>query len=193
MVPFYLTCFLIGATLLVGQFLLSLVGLGHLHELAGGHDFHDVGHGEHEGESGWFSGMLTFRTVVAALTFFGLGGLAGHAQWGPDLWPVSLAVAVAAGGGAFFLVGSIMRWLRRQVADGTVRIDGAVGQPATVYLTVPGKKAGAGKVTVCVQNRTMEYQAVTADQELPTGAKVVVVGVVNADTVEVLPATASGV
>ena len=197
MVTFYLICFLIGGTLMVGQFLLSLLGLGHLHDVDLGHGDHDFGdhadHADHEGEGSWFTGMLTFRTLVAGLTFFGLAGLAGLRQWGPDLWPVTLAVAVAAGGGALMMVGSIMRWLRRQTASGTVHIDRAVGQPATVYLTVPGKKAGVGKVTVCVQNRTMEYQAVTPDQELPTGAKVVVVSVVNGDTVEVVPTTDSGV
>jgi hypothetical protein len=196
MVTFYLICFLIGATLLVGQFLLSLLGLGHLHDFDL-HDLHDVGGHDglcdHEGEGSWYTGILTFRTLVAALTFFGLGGLAGLRQWGPDLWPLTLVVAAAAGGGALMLVGSLMRWLRRQTASGTVQIKGAVGQSGTVYLTIPGGKAGAGKVTVCVQNRTMEYQAVTPDQELPTGAKVVVVSVINSDTVEVIPATNSGV
>jgi hypothetical protein len=196
MVTFYLVCFLIGGTLLVAQFLLGLLGLGHLHDIADhdfGHDLHLEHHGDHEGEGGWFTGMLTFRTLVAALTFFGLGGLAAHARWGGDLWPVTLAVAVAAGGGALLLVGSLMRWLRRQTASGNVHIDRAVGRPGTVYLTVPGQRAGAGKVTVCVQDRTMEYQAVTPDRELTTGAKVVVVGVVNGDTVEVIPVTESGV
>ena len=46
-----------------------------------------------------------------------------------------------------------------------------------------------GKVTLSLQNRTVEYQAMTSRQELPTGAKVVVVGVISPDTVEVLPAT----
>jgi hypothetical protein len=197
MFTFYMTCFLIGGTLLVGQFLLGLLGLSHLHDLGDHelHDFHAESHGDHdhEGEGNWFSSMLTVRTLVAAVTFFGLGGLAGLRQWGPDLWPVTLAVAVAAGGGALMLVGSLMRWLRQQTASGTVHINRAVGQSGTVYLTIPGQKGGAGKVTVCVQNRTMEYQAVTPDQELPTGAKVVVVAVVNGDTVEVRPATPSGV
>ena len=201
MVTFYLVCFLIGATLMVLQFLLGLLGLSHLHDCdghdvggheAGGHDVHTE-HGEHEGEGSWFASLLTFRTLTAAVTFFGLAGLAGYRQWGPDGWPITLAVAVAAGGGALLLVARLMRWLRRQAASGTVHIDRAVGRSATVYLTVPGQKAGAGKVQVCVQNRTMEYQAVTPDRELPTGARVVVVGVVNSDTVEVVPATEPGV
>jgi hypothetical protein len=56
-------------------------------------------------------------------------------------------------------------------------------------LPIPGKKGGIGKVTLNLQNRTVEYQAVTADKELPTGSKVVVVAVVSSDTVEVASAT----
>ena len=42
-----------------------------------------------------------------------------------------------------------------------------------------------GKVHINVQNRTLEYHAVTSQEQLPTGAKIVVVGIVSADTVEV--------
>ena len=65
------------------------------------------------------------------------------------------------------------------------RIDRAVGCTGTVYLRVPGAKGGAGKVHLALQNRTVEYQAVTAGEEIPTGKPVKVVAVVNADTVEV--------
>ena len=85
------------------------------------------------------------------------------------------------------LVAELMRALRGLRSDGTVRVERSVGQRGTVYLTIPGGKAGAGKVTLTLQNRTMEYQAITADQELPTGAKIVVVSVVGPNTVEVAP------
>jgi hypothetical protein len=84
-----------------------------------------------------------------------------------------------------------MRSLSRLQAQGNVRIDRSVGKTGTVYLTVPGKKAGVGKVHLNLQNRTVEYQAVTSQEPLPSGAHVVVVGVVSADTVEVAP-SASG-
>jgi hypothetical protein len=213
----YLVCFLIGGTLLVGQFLLMLLGLGHDHDI-GGHDFHDVGghdfHGDahdahdaqdaHDAHDGhdhhtghdaymvWFASVLTFRTLVAALTFFGVAGLAANAQSEESPFR-NLAIAVAAGLGALLLVAYLMKSLSRLKSDGTARIDRAVGQSGTVYLTIPAQKAGVGKVQVNVQNRTMEYQAVTPNAELPTGVKIVVVRVINSDTVEVAPATESGV
>jgi hypothetical protein len=194
----YLTCFLVGAPLLVVQFLLGLLGFGHFHDTAGDHDVHGGDHDAHasdhhdahgSGEDSyvtWFVGLLTLRTIAAALTFFGLAGMKASL----DLdWLLALAVAVAGGAAAFALVAWMMNLLNKLKADGTVRMERAVGKNGTVYLTVPAAKAGAGKVTLNLQNRTVEYQAITPAGELPTGAKVVVTAIVSADTVEVVPAT----
>jgi hypothetical protein len=81
-------------------------------------------------------------------------------------------------------------WLFKQVYNlqhtGTENIRNALGLSATVYVPIPAKRGGAGKVTFRLQNRVAEYQAVTDDEErLKTGEKVVVVGIVNSDTVRV--------
>ena len=55
----------------------------------------------------------------------------------------------------------------------------AVGQTGTVYLRVPGKGAGPGKVTLNLQNRTVELEAFTAADELPTGTPIRVVAVLG--------------
>lgn len=190
----FLTCAVIGGTLFVCQFLLSLLGLGG-HDDVGGHDVHlDHGsdHGEHGGGHGasWFLSVLTFRAVVAALLFFGLAGMAASAARLPQF--AALAIALASGVAALLLVGAAMRGLTRLKDDGTVRIENAVGQTGTVYVTVPGNKSGAGKVTVEFQNRTSEYQAVTFQEQLPTGSKVVVVDIIGPETLEVIAAPQYG-
>lgn len=193
----YLVCFLAGATLMLLQFVMGLFGFGDHHDTDAGHDFHGAGgHDAHHGHHGadhehgsWFVGVLTLRTLITALTFFGLAGLASYGDGEQVL--LNLMIALAAGVGAMFLVAFLMRSLHRLKADGTVRIDRAVGQKATVYLSIPGQRAGAGKVTLNLQNRTVEYQAVTAHEPLPTGARVVVTAVVGPDTVEVAPAAES--
>jgi hypothetical protein len=187
-------CAVLGGTLLLCQVVLSLLGLGHHHEIGeSGHDFDHVHHGdhdvEHDAQSSWFVGVLTFRTVVAAVLFFGLAGRAAAAG---DLEPgPTLAVALAAGASALFGVAWMMQALYRLKDEGTVRIERAVGRSGTVYLTIPANKAGAGKVLLNVQNRTVEYQAVTAHQSLPTGSPVVVLSVVSPDTVEVALVTST--
>lgn len=200
---FFLVCAIVGCTLLLCQFLFGLIGMGDHHDAAGGdHDFHDAGshdahgdhghHGDQSGHHSWFVGVLTFRSVVAALTFFGLAGLTATVNFNQDP-PRAMALALAAGAAALFGVAYLMRGLHRLRADGTARIERAVGSNGTVYLTIPAQKAGAGKVTLKLQNRTVEYQAVTPNQQLPTGAKIVVTAVLGPDTVEVIPATDSGV
>lgn len=188
----YIICAAVGGTLLVCQFLMGLLGMGEHHD-AGDHggDVHGADHDhdqdhDHDKGTSLFIGLLTFRTIVAALTFFGLAGMAGTER-GLDA-PIALLVALAAGGGALFLVAWMMRTLHGLKAEGTAHIDRSVGKNGTVYLRIPGQKAGTGKVHLNLQNRTVEYQAITSKDELPTGAKVVVVSVINSDTVEVAPA-----
>jgi hypothetical protein len=184
----YAICAVVGGTLLVCQFLLTLVGLGGDHvDLHADHS--DVaGHHGGLGSAGWYLGLLSLRSVIAGLAFFGLAGLS-TAGWTPVQ---SLAVSAGSGVVAVVLVGLMMRTLYSLNADGTVRIDGAVGRPGTVYLSIPGKGAGLGKVTLTLQDRTVEYQAVTFQGELPTGTKVVVTNVVGPDTVEVAAAPECG-
>ena len=192
----YLGCAVVGGTLLLCQFLLGLLGFGDHHDVGG--DVHDVGgdhhdaHGSHDADASWFIGVLTFRSVVAALTFFGLAGLTGTLNFHMEQ-PVAFAFAAVSGVGALLGVSYLMKLLHRLKSDGTVHIERAVGLNGTVYLTIPAGKKGAGKVTLNLQNRTVEYQAVTTMAALPTGAAIVVTAVVGPDTVEVAPATQPGV
>jgi hypothetical protein len=190
MTTLYTGCALLGGTLLACQFLMSLFGLGHHHDI-GGHEFHDAGHAaghdaDHDANTSWLVGILTFRTVVAALTFFGLAGRAAMAAELPA--ESAFGVALAAGAGALFLIAWMMRSLYSLKAEGTVRIQRSVGQVGTVYLPIPGHRGGAGKVHLNLQSRTVEYQAVTASEPLATGTQIRVVAVVNSDTVEVIHA-----
>ncbi len=206
MTAVFIVCAALGGTVLVVQFALTLVGLGgHAfdidvpqdigHDFGGdfhgdvGGDFHGdataadhAGHAAHHGTT-WLFGILSFRTIVAALAFFGLGGLA--AQSAEASTSNILLVAVISGAAAMTAVYWMMRGLRELHAEGTVRIHRAVGRHGSVYLRIPGNDSGSGKIQLNLQNRTVEYLAVTSGPELPTGTKVVVVGVISPTTLEV--------
>lgn len=200
----FIICAAVGGTILVAQFVMTAIGLGgHAFDMDistdVGHDFGDFhvdtdAHIDHAGGtdhadqashhgSTWLFGILSFRTIVAALAFFGLSGLAARSADAST--PTVFIVSVGAGVAAMFAVYWMMRGLQTMRAEGTVRILGAVGQHGNVYLRVPANRSGSGKIQFNLQNRTMEYLAITAGPELPTGAKVVVVGVVNPTTLEV--------
>ncbi len=192
----YLFCAIFGGTVLVAQFFLGFGGEDHGSEGSedapddvgamdaetdGCDGHHDAGHHD----STWVFGVLTFRTMLIGLTFFGLTGKAtGASGFDP---PQTLLIALGCGLAAMYGVYFLMRGLYKLTAEGTERIARAIGEEATVYLAIPGGNQGVGKVHMVVQNRTMEYEATTVGQRLPTGTRVVVVGVLGSDRVEVEP------
>ena len=176
----FLICTILGGTLMVCELAAGLFGFGSDHDADHDADT-DTDHGD--GHGNWLFGMLSVRTATASLLFFGLGGMTALYYGADEL--AALGVAVGSGALALYLVAVAMKTLKRLKADGTVRIERAVGKPAVVYLRVPGGLAAPGKVHLMLQNRTVEYLAVTAGAELPTGTPVTVVGVINSGTVEV--------
>jgi hypothetical protein len=183
----FLICAIVGGTVLVCQFVLTLVGLGGDHGFDGSHDVstdagHDIsadgtGHDAHGNHgSSWLFGVISFRTLVAAAAFFGLVGLAAEsAGQGPG---PTLLLATAAGIGAMYGVHWIVRTMGRLGEDGTIRIHAALGQEGTVYIPIPAAKTQAGKIQLRLQNRLVEYEAVTSGPDrLATGTKVRVVGI----------------
>ena len=198
MTTIFTACAFFGGTLLICQTIMTLIGMGGDHDFGGdshgdvgtagfGHDCGSgdhVEHGAHQHHgSTWFFGIVTFRTIVAAITFFGLAGmssLTNDIAEGP-----SLVIAALAGFAAMYAVHWMMRQLSRMHADGAVRIERAVGMTGNVYLRVPGSRQGPGKIVLNLQNRTVELSAWTDQAELPTGSTIVVTRVVGPDSVEV--------
>jgi hypothetical protein len=183
----YMICAIVGGTLLVLQTILIVVGGGGDHDLGIGPD-HDIGGGDHglghDGGDLTFIKWLSVKTVVAALTFFGLAGLAAEKA---GLAPMpSLLIALVAGGVAVVAVGFLMASLSRLQSKGNVDLArNAVGTVGTVYLRVPGSRQGQGKVTLVLQGRTVEVAATTTGPELPTGSEVRVVAVPGPELVDV--------
>jgi hypothetical protein len=190
----FLICAVIGGTILVCQFVMTLLGLGH-HDLEMGHDFgsvdahggDDMGHDAHAAHgSTWLFSVVSFRTLVAAAAFFGLAGLASQSA---EMSAGSqVMIAVACGIGAMYCTHWTIRQFNRLGEDGTVRIHRAVGQKGTVYLTIPPAQSASGKVQVKIQNRLMEYEAVSdSETGLGTGVQVVVVAIAAGNRLQVEP------
>ena len=158
---------------------------GDLHAADAGHAHGGATPQAHD--SSWLFQVITVRTVVAALTFFGLAGLAAMSAEAST--PVTLGAAAAAGFAAMYGVYWLMRSLTMLRHEGTARIERAVGRRATVYLKIPPHNTGNGKIQINLQNRTEEYLATTAGDEIPAGATVQVVEIVDPNTVRVEPVT----
>jgi hypothetical protein len=170
----FLVCAVVGGGILLLQLLLSLFGLGD-HDVLGFHL---------DGSVGDALELLSLRVLAAAAAFFGFAGMVVQQRGGGDgaALAAGLLCGAAAGGG----VAAVMRAMKRAESDGAVVLERAVGQAGVVYLSIPGGPGQPGKVHLTLQSRTVECRAV-AERSLPTGAQVVVVGVVGPDLVEVVP------
>jgi len=224
----FLVCAVLGGTVMVCQFLMTLLGMGHDNSDLGGDNFSgaadlsggdfdtgDLGSGHFDGggsadlagdgdlatdhhmgmsqaadgeyqhtSSSWLFGVLSFRTLVAALAFFGLSGKAAlSAEMAPA---VALLVSTAAGLGAMVGMYWMMRSISRLNSSGNQRIRNALGKPATVYVLIPARGSGAGKVQLTMQNRIVEYQAITTEgKPMKSGEPVEVVDIINYNTLQV--------
>jgi membrane protein implicated in regulation of membrane protease activity len=196
----FLFCAIIGGTILGCQFVLTLLGFMDVggdipDDLPDDADFSGsmdvdgdgLGEGQTHTSGDWLFGVISFRTLVAAVTFFGLAGMTARSA---EMNPVAqLLVAIGAGVAAMFGVYWLMRQVYKLNQDSTIRIKRAIGKTGTVYLPIPAAHGGSGKVQIVVQQRLMEYEAVTGhEQKLGGGTKIVVVGVFDNETLEVLPA-----
>jgi hypothetical protein len=70
--------------------------------------------------------------------------------------------------------------------DGTLSLASAVGTTGSVYLSIPARREGVGKVHLIVQNRLVELRAITDEDDLATGTPILVVDVEGTDTVVVV-------
>lgn len=163
----YMGCAIAGGAVLSIQLLLLLVG-------------GDVADGEVDLDAADGLSFFSIRAVASFLTFFGLFGLYGmEKDWSGE---VTAASAFGAGVGMMLVVAWLFSLQSKLHQDGNLEPAAAVGQPATVYLRIPGESTGKGKITVRLQGRTAEYAATTDGPEIPTGADVRVVSMVNETT-----------
>jgi hypothetical protein len=126
--------------------------------------------------------ILSFRSVVAAVAFFGFAGKASLASELSD--PQALLIGLAAGGAAMYGIYWVMLQIYRLRTSGNEDINNAIGQPARVNVAIPKQGAGAGKVQLVLQNRTVEYEAVTsAETPFKSGDQVFVVDILGPDKV----------
>lgn len=127
---------------------------------------------------------FTLFSVRGVVAFFAIGGWVGYIFADKN---TALAIVLSVITGSLALVGMafIMRGIMKMRSDGNINITKAIGKTADVYLTIPAKEAGAGKITMTLEERFVELSAIqNGDTPLLTGTKVRVIAV-NGDTLVV--------
>lgn len=174
--------------ILVIQTILLLLGLGQDGDMEVDHDLDqelDPGIGHEDIGAQHIAGlrMLSIRGIVAFMAVCGWVGVFMLDIGVGNTW--SVIAAVIAGFLAMLLVAVFMRMMTRMQQAGNVDPQNAVGKTGEVYIPIPvGQK---GKVTLMVQERLMEMDAVSAGGDLKTGQQVRVVRVTEGNVLVVEP------
>ena len=172
----YFICVAFGGTLILLQLFLMMFGFGGTDEAS------DFGDSMEHPPTDIFK-VLSFRTLTAGIAFFGLGGLAGLT--GGTSKPISFVIAIISGIIAMYAVYYLYWSVSKMRTDGSLSEKTLVGASGSVYVRIPAAKSGIGKVLVTQQGRTVEYEAITAGNELKASTPIVVVAIISTTTVEV--------
>lgn len=122
--------------------------------------------------------FLTLQTIVTFLTVFGWVSIVCVSGGMQPLF--GILIGAVCGFIMMFIVAKLIQMSGRLAEDGTLNLRNAIGETATVYVTIPPKGDGEGKVTMQLQGRFCELDAVNAENTpLASGKQVLVTDIVG--------------
>lgn len=122
--------------------------------------------------------FLTLKNLIGFFTIFSWTGIAcveaGYSNG------ISLMISTIAGLLMMGLMAGLFYLMTKSGADGTMKIQNAIGQTGEVYLTIQANRKSLGKVQVKVSGAVRTLDAMTDDNEtLATGQLARVVQIIN--------------
>jgi len=132
--------------------------------------------------------IFTIRGIVA---FFALGGWAGLAALAAGLHPFwAIQISLFIGVCALLLASIIIRLALRMQTSGNINLNNAISQTADVYIRIPAERSDKGKVVMLLQERFVELDAVTDNEnDIMPESQVEVVAIIDEDCLVVSPVT----
>lgn len=157
-------CAIISSVVFGVQAILTLIGMD-AHDamdldLADG-DTMDVGGG---------LSLFSIRSLVNFFVGFGWAGVSFASSISSKV--LLYAVAILVGFAFAYLYLFMRRKLYRLETNGAYKMTDCIGKTADVYLRIPAKGEGKGKIQVSINGSIHEFDAESTDQAIPTGAKV---------------------
>ncbi len=146
---------------------------------AGGHHGDGFGGGDFDTHADGHDGdgfqIFSFRNLINFLLGFSWTGISLYATVGNSIALIALAVLV--GVGFVWMFFFMIKQLQRLSEDNSFQLESTIGKEVEVYLKIPAKRQGRGKVLVSVKGTTHELEALTDGEEIPSGGKAKVIGI----------------
>jgi len=131
---------------------------------------HDMDHDTQiDADHGMGFQFITFKNMVAFLTLFAWSGLASI-EGGFSL-TITVIISTISGFIMMVIMAALFYYISRFTHSGTLDYNNAIGETGDVYLSIPAKKSGMGKVQITVQGHLRTLNAMTEDiEDIKTGA-----------------------
>ncbi|HNZ72043.1 MAG TPA: hypothetical protein PKJ43_05435 [Prolixibacteraceae bacterium] len=114
--------------------------------------------------------FLSIKNLVAFFTLFGWVGILTSSGGMATGWSVLLAVI--AGLFMMVLMATLMYFMGKLTESGTLDLKKSVNKTGTVYLPIPPKRNGMGKVQITLQGFQTLDAVTDEENEIPTGSLV---------------------
>ena len=127
---------------------------------------------------------LKIFTIKGILVFLSLSAWTAYLLYGVLHIAIVLVIAAIIGFIGAFLQALAFRAMMKLESSGNINYENAIGKTGTVYINIPKEKKGRGKITMVVQGRFAEIDAITNDlEELLPKTQVEIVGLEDSTTV----------
>ncbi|NLA25501.1 MAG: hypothetical protein GX879_11105 [Bacteroidales bacterium] len=121
--------------------------------------------------------FISIKNLIGFFTIFSWTGIACKAGGLSDV--TTIIIALIAGSLMMSLMALVVHYMGKLAEDGSLKMSNAIGKTATVYLTIPPKREGQGKVQLKLSG-LQTLDAVTDDDDtLANGSLVKVVELIN--------------
>jgi hypothetical protein len=140
-----------------------------------------------DGDHGIDFQFITLKNLVAFFTIFGWAGVAcldGGLSVGKSVLISSISGLVM-----MSIMASIVYFMGKLTDNGTLNMNNAIGKVGSVYLPIPAKRDGFGKVQIKVQGLQTLDAMTDYDEEIKTGAVVEVIEILNNEILVVKPSS----
>lgn len=122
--------------------------------------------------------FISLKNIIAFFTVFGWSGI-GFIHAGLATWLV-IVLAVLCGLLMMLMMATLFYFMSQLAESGTLKMKNAIGKLGEVYLVIPAKRGGLGKVQLNVQGSMRTLDAITDELEkIPTSAIIQVIDVID--------------
>ena len=176
-------CAIVASVVFLVQMVLTMLGMDG-HDVDVDFDVADFGSADADTmDLGGGLSLFSIRNLINFFVGFGWAGVSLHSVISNTFLLILAAVVV---GIAFVLMFFyIKKQTKKFEANGAFNIRNCEGKSASVYLRIPGNNAGKGKVQVSINGASHEIDAITLGDDIPTGARVHIVEVMDNQTLKV--------